>query len=385
MAASDKTNDIIECKYKADAIKYFNLFDKYIPANLKRKDIYLRDISNVDVLYNIIKKNSSCNYFINDVEDVFNILRIRCKIDFPKTNLIFYNPEELDMKFDLIIMNPPYQRNLHLKILEEAIQHLKNDKSVCINLSPIRWLQDPLAKYKKTSDLKRFEESVAKHIEMIDIINSDTSNVLFNAGIMCDLGVYKCNKYIYDEYLTYNTNIIIDKIFKATTKTFNDVLEYKKRDGWRWQISELQPINAQGGAKGTYGWYRRFCIFNHLRSTIYYNGKYNNKDWTFFTSGVSNDETGTIPMPWSIKFNSENEAHNCENSTKTTLYKYYILNIKSDQHTPFKYIPFLGDAINPRTGLKGYEGEWTDEDLYTFFEITPKEQKIIEETMAKYK
>ena len=289
------------------------------------------------------------------------------------------------MKFDCIIMNPPYERNLHLKILAEAIKHLKDEKSKVVNLSPVRWLQDPLAKYKKHCDLKHFEESVAKHIENLEIITSDVSNIMFNAGIMSDLGIYVCNSYTYNEYKKYFTNNIIDKIFTKQTNMFANVLEYKKRNGWRWQISELQPINAQGGAKGTYGWYRRFCIFNHLRSTVYFDGQSNGKDWTIFTSGVSNDESGKALIPWSIKFNTEIEAINCENSTKTTLYKYYILNIKSDQHTPFKYIPFLGEVINPRTGKKGYEGEWTDSDFYTFFGITLEEQKIIEETMEKYK
>ena len=48
-------------------------------------------------------------------------------------------------------------------------------------------------------------------------------------------------------------------------------------------------------------------------------------------------------------------------------------------------VPFLGDVINPRTGLKGYTGEWTDDDLALYFNITKDEQKIIEETIEKYK
>ena len=49
-----------------------------------------------------------------------------------------------------------------------------------------------------------------------------------------------------------------------------------------------------------------------------------------------------------------------------------------------KGLPWLGDATNPRTGLVGYKGEWTDEDLALYFGITPEEQKVIEETMEKY-
>ena len=49
------------------------------------------------------------------------------------------------------------------------------------------------------------------------------------------------------------------------------------------------------------------------------------------------------------------------------------------------FVPNLYNAINPRTGLKGYQGEWTDDDLCKLFEISPAEQKVIEETMEKYK
>ena len=83
------------------------------------------------------------------------------------------------MKFDCIIMNPPYKRNLHLKILAEAITHLKDETSKCVNLSPVRWLQDPLAKYKKNSDWHRFQESVSKHIER-KILTYHNKTVIFS-------------------------------------------------------------------------------------------------------------------------------------------------------------------------------------------------------------
>ena len=79
------------------------------------------------------------------------------------------------MKFDHIIMNPPYCKNLHLKILNEAIHHSDD----IVNLSPIRWLQDPLAEYKRNSDFKKFKE-IRERIESIDVIDAATSTRLFN-------------------------------------------------------------------------------------------------------------------------------------------------------------------------------------------------------------
>ena len=88
------------------------------------------------------------------------------------------------MKFDHICMNPPYCRNLHLKILNEAINHSDD----IVNLSPIRWLQDPLAEYKKNSDWKKFE-NVRKHINSIEVITAKDASDLFSASFVMNLGV----------------------------------------------------------------------------------------------------------------------------------------------------------------------------------------------------
>ena len=71
------------------------------------------------------------------------------------------------MKFDHIIMNPPYCKNLHLKILNEAIHH--SDDVVCIH--PARWLEDALWKEKPQSDRKKFSHLVDR-IDSIILLNS---------------------------------------------------------------------------------------------------------------------------------------------------------------------------------------------------------------------
>lgn len=92
-----------------------------------------------------------------------------------------------------IIMNPPYNGNLHLKILQEAMKH--GDEIV--NLSPIRWLQDPLAEYKKNTgggDKGLDYNLVKRHIESIDIIDSIIASNLFGSLQAADLGIYHVTK-----------------------------------------------------------------------------------------------------------------------------------------------------------------------------------------------
>ena len=83
-------------------------------------------------------------------------------------------------------------------------------------------------------------------------------------------------------------------------------------------------------------------------------------------------------------FDSDEEAENFRLFLMSKFIRFINQYIKMNMSNRPNCIPWLGDAINPRTGLKGYQGEWTDTDLYQFFNITSEEQKVIEETMAKY-
>ena len=103
-------------------------------------------------------------------------------------------------------MNPPYKRNLHLKILAEVIKHLKDDESVCVNLSPILWLENPLAEYKLKSDYYRFKD-LRMHIKEVNVVDVNSANESFNIGLFCDLGVYVASKKENCEY----TNVEILK------------------------------------------------------------------------------------------------------------------------------------------------------------------------------
>ena len=141
------------------------------------------------------------------------------------------------MKFDCIIMNPPYKRNLHLKILAEAIKHLKDD-GTCVNLSPVRWLQDPLAKYKKNCDLKRFESKIIQHIISLDTFDKSKTDQLFNIDTGT-LGIYVCsskeNSHRIDEFVRASSNTILDRVIaKIKNNTVDNVeksLIYDDMDG----------------------------------------------------------------------------------------------------------------------------------------------------------
>ena len=117
------------------------------------------------------------------------------------------------MTFDNIIMNPPYDGNLHLKVLESVIQMVSG---TCVNLSPVRWLQDPLTRFKKgTSDYTTFEECVSSYISELDVIPANEANSFFERPILLQpLGIYKITPTGGFDYKSFNTNTILEKVIK---------------------------------------------------------------------------------------------------------------------------------------------------------------------------
>ena len=262
-------------------------------------------------------------------------------------------------------MNPPYSGNLHLKILSHLIS-LYQDAEI-VNLSPIRWLQDPLAEYKKNSNWFRFE-NIRKKIENLDIISDIDAQDIFNAGFLSDLGIY---------HITENggwkreENTIIEKIINKGCKTLKDVIEENKVDGWRVRVSEMRPAPSFAPNSNVYINFTYYTT-SSVRSWVYKDGftPDGKTYWTDHNTVKGSRDKSQVGdfIPLSIHFNTQEDAVNFENSTKTKFHRYMISKMKTDAHFPFKFVPFMGDYSHP----------WTDEMLYEYFGLNEEEIDIIE-------
>ena len=260
-------------------------------------------------------------------------------------------------KFDCIIMNPPYDKNLHLKILEKVIPVA--DKVV--NVSPIRWLQDPLAKYKRNSDYKRYEDTISKMIESLEVVEREKAAEIFNIRQESDLGILMIGRGGFD-YVAFSSNPIIEKMLSKSDCFLSNVMESNNSEGWRVKLVDLKPLNAgSNGKKGTAGWYNRYILLHQNKSWVYKDGYQAGKHWSAY-NGTSGCKVFTEDdkMPASIKFDTKVEAENFENSTKTMFYKYLVFSMKMNSHTPFTGLPFM----------KGYTQPWTDKRFCEYFGIT---------------
>ena len=259
------------------------------------------------------------------------------------------------MKFDHIIMNPPFRRNLHLKILNEAVCYSED----VVNLSPIRWLQDPLAERKKSCDFKKFE-NVREHIKSIDIISASEANNAFSIEIFSDLGVYHLTKSggfntkdFWKAVRTPAQVMMLNKLMQLKD-SIADHTDKNMRDGIR------VPLTNMGGNRG----YRN--VYKELAYVI--DGRKDGKDWTKCKNMGGYEKPEGCPLPLSVKFDTAVEAQNFYDSFFTKFYTWLCNITRMLQILNPGLLPWLGDYTYP----------WTDKDLYEYFNLTPEEIAIIE-------
>ena len=261
-------------------------------------------------------------------------------------------------------MNPPYDRGLHLKFLEKAIQVCDN----VISIQPVGWLEESVNKDKKSVACNKYEESISKHLKDLEIISSEEAKKIFNILLPTNLGIYICNEQGGYNYKSLSENSIIKKILEYL-KDNKCNFEFNKKDGYRVRVPFISCGKAVGSGE------RAPKLTNvYMKDIVYKDGKHNGKWWYEYYMKNQYSKT-TEEITSSIKFDTEQEGHNFVKSFETDFVRYvesFLIVGMSINNTK---ILWMGNAVNPRTGLKGYKSEWTDEDFNDFFELTEEETK----------
>ena len=285
----------------------------------KKEDCYGIDINEDNV--NVCKKLGFVNIIQGDVKD-------------PKTW------EKLNMNFDKIIMNPPYDKNLHLKILQEAMKH----SDEVVNLSPIRWLQDPLAEYKKNSDWKKFGD-IRKRIESLDVVSAAEAQKLFSSGQYENLGIY---------HLTESGGLDIRPKPFISQALFDKV----NLPTYQGKHKSLYDVVQKPNFEKPY--VRMSCLHGNVGAKDWVDVMSPQKELAFST----NVSTGTF----TVNFDTQEEAENFFAYCQTKFVKACNANVKTNIRWPGYAVPFMPTYTHP----------WTDEMLYEYFNLTEEEKNIIE-------
>lgn len=255
----------------------------------------------------------------------------------------------------MIFMNPPYDKNLYIKILDQALK--EHPDEIIINLSPISWLQDPLAKKNKNSDWNKFE-NVRKHIESLEVIDSKQAEKLFNIRVGTDLGIYTLSPQ--GGWINPWENKLVEKIADGIKDNLKNHIVVDNLNG----ISLLVSNFCDGSRGGCDSYLYLFKDRSYYKNT---KNETTGETYLEYSEKVAWGNRQPKDKQTNIKFNSELERDNFYDSYQTKLLKWYFQKINIRTGINPKYLPWLGD----------YSKQWTDEDICKYFNLTEEEIKTI--------
>lgn len=257
-------------------------------------------------------------------------------------NKILKEFKETDMKFNVVCQNPPYDRNLHLKILEAIIPYAEK----VVNISPVRWLQDPFAPYSTRSDYCKFENSISKKIESLNVISAKDASKLFDAAFTMNLGIYVCSDkggYAYQHNDPLVTKIV-EKTMESSWASFSQKKFYD--EGCIQKKPYAMNITAYGG------------------NNLVVNTTYESQVATELMCEKSVRTGGDGSASSHFEFNSEEERRNFYNVYIHPFMRWHTSLWKIDVHVKSYKVPYFNDYTHP----------WKLKDFFAWFDLTKEEQ-----------
>lgn len=262
------------------------------------------------------------------------------------------------MQFATTVGNPPFG-DLHLKIIDSVIPNIADDGEACF-IHPARWYEDPLAKYKKNSDQVKFKRIVDR-LEDVKIIETREVETAFGITRNGDLMISSLKSRptgkkieIYDAMFKDTLEVILNY---SREHNLQEHIDENQVDGWRVQIKALTAIDPHIHSMSETDRKGQCNVFGMNQHNVFHNGFDGDVEWMNTRRQTTGKKAPGSPIPFSIKFRSEEEARNFEKSCNTNFYQNIMYLMKCDMHSPLKYLPWMGDYSYP----------WTDRDYCRFF------------------
>lgn len=332
-------------------------------------------------------KNLAINKY--DLIGNFGVVDIfKCKVDKTLGITFYINNKKYTMKFDVCSQNPPYKGSLHLKFLELGFDLLTDNGKMLI-VNPSSWLvllREGTTK-QKYDILKNKIQKFVKNVEFFhaDKWFSDISPYVPLEIMYIDKSIETDNIEFTDlesnkKVITnlneanlignYNTIKSIENKIKQTC--FENIKSYIDK-GKKYFVN-LSSLVGNGSFT--------IIFYDNIQRT--YKNMYNlinNTSNKITNSPVHAKSQSKKKLQGNIKkfvsFNTINEAQNfLYFITKTKLCKYLLITYNIDQHiaSTYPYIPWLD-----------WKKEWSDKDIYAYFNFNKNEIKLIEDTIEKFK
>ena len=238
-----------------------------------------------------------------------------------------------------------------------------NPNAEIVNLSPIRWLQDPLAEYKKNSDYKKFSD-IRKKLTSLEEIKAVDAEKVFNIGLPFNLGVYYIKN---GGWKNEFRNPLLEKMInKCIESSLEEHIVIDDMSG----ISLLISLMT-GGNDGRLEAETPFMM--PVKKCFFTNRKNDTTGQTYLEQRTEVAWGSVKPKAenTNIKFSSAEERQNFYNSWNTKCLRWLFNKEKVDINIHPRFLPYLDDYTHP----------WMDEMLYDYFGLTKEERELVEREM----
>ena len=263
-------------------------------------------------------------------------------------------------KFDIVLMNPPYDGNTHLKFIDKALNI--SNKIICVH--PIDRLISPRLIYAPhlMQNYKNVEH-IFKHCKSVEQIDTTSFSITIQAN--CGITVWdndEVKDWTPDKYVDYSDDEkaviakIMNKIIESGDK--NNLFQFvNDRDETRGDIIQWIPtlhgnVRSDGSKKGDF-----YDIFS-----------------TNYKLATNVKEPSKRSQSAELRFKTENERKNFIESTFLEAHKKITSFWKSDVNIRLKFVPWLHDYSKPIT----------NDTIIKFFDLTDDEKKIFNNIEIKY-
>ena len=253
------------------------------------------------------------------------------------------------MKFDCIIQNPPYKRGLHIKILAEAIKHIKNTGNV-VSLQPIVKWQESLL----------FDSSLpVDGTCVLDRYTMDESSKLFNSHQRCDLGLVSIGK----TSCTLVDNIGTLQKMKAKLKKAISVAGLL--------VDKLEDD------------YKDFPVNFYYGLSLAGNGGHGKACYRL--TGIDEAKaTRREQIGHCVRYNAKDKT---EQHLIYSFYNNHLIRFIAKEFgfggIPYKILPFAAGFIDEK-GKTPLDEEWSFEKLAKWFELDYNDLVVIRKSLGEY-
>ena len=304
--------------------------------------------------------------------------------DFLKMNNDEILKENRGKKYDIVLMNPPYDRDLHLDFFDKGLE-LLSENGKCVIIEPASWLIN----VKDSGKAKIYKELKDKIEGIVESVEINAMNKIFGTGLYVPFSITTINK-AKDKNEEIDFEISTERNRVKSIYDCNKIGKYslvksilKKCQDYGDMMKNHTTTKDVGGDDTRYVRYMNIITANGYDSKP---DKIETKFGTFYGTFITpcmhkhdNKLYDHIPKtavgnPAPCVYGSAQQLEN---------WKWFVLNNKLplflnmvltfDQHNNSeKYVPWLVDK------------QRSDEEIYKLLDINEEEQELIDKTIKKF-